>query len=187
VNPAALAANESEVAAAIARTDAQTVRRVPAWDTSTAHASPPPASDRVAVPLRTISAPPPDSTVQHSSVMSAPMLAAAAPPLTAKAHIRALSVRGPLVTSVIRRAIERIEPLLTQCYARCAQTAQRNEFGSMHVDVLIDEVGRVRNPQVQRADLPGLDACVAAAVAKLVSGAPDTGTAKVSWNIDFAP
>jgi hypothetical protein len=186
-SPEALAATESGVAAAIAGTDARTVRNVVTSDTSTAHAAEPSASDGTAAPLRTIAAPPLNSTLQHPSVMSAPTRPAPGLPLTARAQIRELSVRGPLVTSVIRRAIERIDPLLNQCYARCAQTAQQNQFGSIHVDMLIDEVGRVRNPQVQRAGLPGLDACVTAVVAKLVSGAPDTGTAKVSWNIHFAP
>jgi hypothetical protein len=102
--------------------------------------------------------------------------------------IRELTVRGSLATSEVRRAVERIRAQLAACYTRAAQAAGRNAFGELSVEVEIDERGRAHVPRASGGALPGLDACVAGAAAKIVSGRPpDTGTVKASWKVAFTP
>lgn len=119
---------------------------------------------------------------------------APAPPLTPPAHaahraleqralhasIQDLTVHGPLVTSEVRRAVARILPQLSACRAN----SNDGEEGAIHVDISIDEVGRVRSPNVTGSSGP-VDRCFAAVATKLVARAPDTGTARVSWSVAF--
>jgi hypothetical protein len=120
---------------------------------------------------------------------SAPALERAAQPPKAgasatKLRIRDLRVHGPVATSVLRRAIERVQPQFIACY-RAALPFTRSPLPAVQIDVLIDETGRVRNPRVQGGDVARLNDCIASAAGKLVSVAPDTGTVRASWNLSL--
>jgi hypothetical protein len=101
-----------------------------------------------------------------------------------KLRIRDLRVHGPVATSVLRRAIERVQPQFIACY-RAARPFARSPLPAVQIDVLIDETGRVRNPRVQGGDVARLNDCIASAAGKLVSVAPDTGTVRASWNLSL--
>jgi serine/threonine protein kinase len=108
--------------------------------------------------------------------------------LKSKTAIRALEVRGSLATSDVRRAIARMTSELGVCYSRAATGAGRDGFGEVRVEVTLDERGRAQNPHAEGAALPGLDACVARAMGRLVSTrAPDTGTVKANFRVAFVP
>lgn len=131
-------------------------------------------------------------TTPSPAVTSLPLPARPAPapelPLQARAQIGAVTVRGSLPTSLVRRAVERIRSQFETCYTRAAQGAGHNGFGELIVDVQIDERGRARDPHVRGGTLPRLDACVAEAASKLISEkAPDTGTVTASWKVAFSP
>jgi serine/threonine protein kinase len=107
-------------------------------------------------------------------------------PKPVEGHIDGLAVRGSLVKSSVGRAIERVLPQWTACYARSIQTHPNHSSNALHVDLTIDEMGRARNPRITSRGLHGLDDCVARASSKLASEAPDTGTVDVSFNLHFA-
>jgi hypothetical protein len=109
-------------------------------------------------------------------------------PLEAHSGIGDVTIRGSLPTSWVRRAAERIRPQLSACYARAAQTAGRNQFGSLTVEVEIDERGRARGGNAHGSSLPGLNDCVAEAAGKVIcERAPDTGTVHASFKVTFTP
>ncbi len=97
-----------------------------------------------------------------------------------------IDVRGSVATSIVRRAIERLRPQLVDCYRRHPAPQRPRENTTAHVQLTIDEVGRVRNPRVRGASSPSLEDCLQQVTAKLVSGPPDTGTVKVSWDMRYA-
>jgi serine/threonine protein kinase len=149
--------------------------------------TPTPPAPRDAGPApRKESAQQPQQAVEAGSVVSPapkPKL-----PLAAAARIDSVVVRGSLATSVVSRAVERIRPQLTACYARAAAAAGHNGFGEVVVEVTLDERGRAQSPRATGGALPGLAACVAEAASKLASDRPpDTGTVKASWKVVFAP
>lgn len=108
-------------------------------------------------------------------------------PLMAAANLDQLQVKGPLGMSSVRRGVERLRPALASCYASMAQRAGHNHFGHVDVTLVIDETGRVRSPRVAGGLLPGLDACLAGVASKLVTSAPDTGTATATLMLNFTP
>jgi hypothetical protein len=91
-------------------------------------------------------------------------------------------VRGSLSDSTVRRAIERLRPQLAECFAQHAPAAAAASVA--RIELTIDEAGRSRDARVEGASQP-LDACLVQASRKLVSGAPDTGTVKVAWNVRY--
>jgi hypothetical protein len=99
-----------------------------------------------------------------------------------------LSVNGSVSSANVRHGLERVQPSLAECYSDAAQRAGENRFSQVRVVVLIDEAGRVKTqPTVEGAQLPGLETCLSSAFSKLVCRAPDTGTAKASMVLHFAP
>jgi hypothetical protein len=108
-------------------------------------------------------------------------------PLMAATTVDGLRVKGPLGVATVRRGIERLRPALASCYADMAKRAGHNHFGRVDVSLVIDETGRVRSPHVAGGLLPGLDACLAGVASKLVTSAPDTGTATASLVLSFTP
>jgi hypothetical protein len=109
-------------------------------------------------------------------------------PLVAAARVDGVNVRGPLSAAQLRRSVERVRPMLSECYAAAAQRAGHNRFAQLRVTVTIDEAGRVKSlPQVEGAQLPGFAECVSGAMSKLVSQAPDTGTARAAILLGFDP
>ncbi|HKP59965.1 MAG TPA: protein kinase [Polyangiales bacterium] len=109
-------------------------------------------------------------------------------PLEARPSIGDVTIRGSLPTSWVRRAAERIRPQLAACYARAAQGAGKNQFGTLTVDLEIDERGRARSPAARGSGLAGLNDCVAEAAGKVIcERAPDTGTVHASFKVIFTP
>jgi serine/threonine protein kinase len=109
-------------------------------------------------------------------------------PLEARSNIGDVTIRGSLPTSWVRRAAERIRPQLAGCYGRAAQAAGRNQFGTLTVDLEIDERGRARTPSARGSTLAGLNECVAEAAGKVIcERAPDTGTVHASFKVIFTP
>jgi hypothetical protein len=97
-------------------------------------------------------------------------------------RIDGLEVRGSLATSEVRRALERVRPQLTACYARTPAA------GTLRIEVDIDERGRARSPRSVGAAPAELARCVTQIAAKLVSGSPpDTGTVKASFTLGLSP
>jgi hypothetical protein len=105
------------------------------------------------------------------------------PMAAGRVMVDGLVVRGALAPTTVKRALERLEPDLTQCYQK-QPARDRILSGPVHVDVLVDETGRVRNPSVQSSGPSGLNECVSQISRKLVSGVP-TGTANISWTLNW--
>jgi hypothetical protein len=101
---------------------------------------------------------------------------------TPQARTENLEVRGSLSDQTVRRAIDRIRPQLSDCFAQ--HGAGTNNRSVAHVELTIDETGRTRDARV-RGTTPALDECLTQASRKLVAGAPDTGTVKVVWNLRY--
>lgn len=125
----------------------------------------------------------------RSSVEPAPAAPPApSQPLLAAAHVDNVAVRGPLSAAQLRRSVDRVRPLLSECYGEAARRAGWNRFSQVRIAVTIDEAGRVKTqPKVEGAQLPGLEACLGGAMSKLVCQAPDTGTAKAMIVVGFRP
>ena len=108
--------------------------------------------------------------------------------LAARARIADLRVAGSLVTSVVRRAIERRGPDYLECYRAAAQAAGRNSFGPLSVKIEIDHHGRSSSSNVGKHPLPGLSACVRKAARRVVTRRkPDTGTVTATFRLVYAP
>lgn len=109
-------------------------------------------------------------------------------PLEARTAIGEVTIRGSMPTSLVRRAVERINPQFAACYAHAAQAAGKNQFGAITVEVDLDERGRARSPAARGGKLSGLNECVAEASSKVISDrAPDTGTIHASFKVIFTP
>jgi hypothetical protein len=114
--------------------------------------------------------------------------AAPNPPTTARAmQIGEVRVRGSLSPSVVRRAIDRIRPLLRRCMQQHA-----SHHGDAHaarasvvVSTTIDEIGRASAPSAVGSASPALNECLVTAAGRLVADRPDTGTVKVSWKVEY--
>jgi serine/threonine protein kinase len=106
--------------------------------------------------------------------------------LPREVRIKQLVVRGSLIPTSVRRALERIRPRLTECYEHFTQSTSQKHLGPAHLELVIDEAGRSRDAQVKSL-LPGLDTCIANVASKLVSQAPDTGTVDVSCDLRYLP
>jgi hypothetical protein len=122
--------------------------------------------------------------VSPSKPASAPLASAR---LSANPALQKLSLRGAMTPSRVRRALDRVRPAFIACYEHSARQAGRNQFGSVRMDVVIDVVGRVRDPHVSGGGLPGLDDCLTAVAAKLVTEPPDTGIVSASLLLSFTP
>jgi serine/threonine-protein kinase len=103
----------------------------------------------------------------------------------ASAEVRDLKVRGAVSTSVVRRAIERVQSRVAACYGASAGVASGP--AEVEIEVAFDERGRVRDPRTSGASSPALLACVAQVAAGIIlSPVPDTGLAKASWRVAFS-
>jgi Protein kinase domain len=99
-----------------------------------------------------------------------------------QAHTENLEVRGSLSDQTVRRAIERIRPQLSDCFAQYGTGTNAERVA--RVELTIDETGRTRDARVH-GTTPALEECLTQASRKLVAGAPDTGTVKVVWNLRY--
>ncbi|HKU36820.1 MAG TPA: hypothetical protein VJR89_01700, partial [Polyangiales bacterium] len=107
-----------------------------------------------------------------------PMAARTAP----RGNVRfgTIEVHGSLTHQQASYAIERMQPQLRQCYLDHGPPAAAN----VQVELIIDDVGRVRNLQVRGA-VPALAECVVQTSRKLLSGLPYSGSTKIAWNVKF--
>jgi hypothetical protein len=103
-------------------------------------------------------------------------------PLVAAARTENLEVRGPLSDANVRRATDRIRPQLTGCFAQHTPASVAESIA--RIELTLDENGRARDARVRGASR-ALEACLVQASRKIVSGAPDTGTVKVVWNLRY--
>jgi serine/threonine protein kinase len=112
------------------------------------------------------------------SELAGPQPSAARLSAAGKVRTDSVAVQGSLTVAQARRAIERISPQLGQCYVDHGPSS----VVSLQVELIIDDVGRVRNLQVRGA-APALAECVVQVSRKLMSGLPYTGAAKMAWNL----
>jgi hypothetical protein len=101
---------------------------------------------------------------------------------TRSVQIDDVRVRGPLSPSVVRRALERIKPLLQRCVE---QNAAASNTRAVQLSTTIDEIGRARASTAHGNAPPALNDCMVAAAGKIVADTPDTGTVKVSWKVAY--
>lgn len=106
----------------------------------------------------------------------------------AKTDLKGISTSGSLSRNKVKRAISRKQSAMARCYESAAKKAGRNAACSVRVEFKIDDTRRVRNVSAKGASLPGLNSCVEGVVKGIRSKeAPDTGDARVSFEIDYAP
>lgn len=96
-------------------------------------------------------------------------------------RVEAIHVRGSLSPSVVRRALDRIRPLLYRCVQQHAGT----DAATVQVSTTIDEIGRARDATAHGSVSPALNECLAAAAGRLIADSPDTGTVRVSWTVEY--
>jgi hypothetical protein len=161
---------------------------------STDAALPPTVSDAVlnaepgTLAMRNSQAPEPQLGPQPVTKAAPDASPKPARPLRASTRIEDVVVRGSLATSVVQRAIARVRPQIADCYRRSAEAAGRNDYGVVRIEVELDERGRARRARAEGGALPGLDACISQAVAKLATRiSPDTGTVRALWSVAFEP
>ncbi len=121
-------------------------------------------------------------------VPPAPVKSAPPTSFEAEVSIKGLSVDGALSTNVVGRAIRKQLSRFLTCYRDKAKAAGRAPTVTIRVKGTIDESGRARSFTATGGGLAGLAGCVRAATARLRSrDAPDTGTARVSFEVQFVP
>jgi serine/threonine protein kinase len=96
--------------------------------------------------------------------------------------IEDVRVRGSLSPSVVRRALDRIRPLLHRCVQQHAASSTSH---SVQLSTTIDEIGRTRDSAAHGNGPATLNDCMVAATGKIVADTPDTGTVKVSWKVAY--
>jgi hypothetical protein len=168
---------------------AVTPREAPSAVEPAEPATQPPSPEPEAAPSRSthVEVSTPVQPALAARAQSAPVRAPALP-LRARAQSTDVDVHGSLANSVVRRAIDRLTAQLSACYGKAASAAGHNAFGTLEVQIEIDEHGRARGAQVHGAALPGLGTCVAQAASRLAADRPpDTGTVKASWKVAFTP
>ncbi|HET6332200.1 MAG TPA: protein kinase [Polyangiales bacterium] len=149
-------------------------KRADATPPSFAESAPPePAAEPAKPAPAVVSLPPSDDTSAH------PVRVVRA---TRSVQIDDVRVRGPLSPSVVRRALERIKPLLQRCVE---QNAASSNTRAVQLSTTIDEIGRARASTAHGNAPPALNDCMVAAAGKIVADTPDTGTVKVSWKVAY--
>jgi len=148
-------------------------------------AEPPPSEPATSVTAVEPPAKPPSPPVEPAHVPPAVVTPTS---FAAAAAIGAVAVGGSLPRSAVARAIDATRSGLEQCYRASATAAGRNTTASARVSLVIDIDGRARNVSVGALPLPGLQACVAQAVARVrTKDRPDTGTVDASFQVTFTP
>lgn len=105
-----------------------------------------------------------------------------------RAAIARISVQGSLPASTVRRSLERIRSQLSQCMEHCAETAASCAPGRWHTEISIDETGHARQPRVSGAGSnEAVARCLKKTAARLATSAPDTGTVRASWDVQYDP
>jgi serine/threonine protein kinase len=151
-------------------------KRVAATPPSFAESAPPePAAEPAKPPPAVVSLPASDD----ASVAARPVRVVRA---TRSVQIDDVRVRGPLSPSVVRRALERIKPLLQRCVEQNSATSNTR---AVQLSTTIDEIGRARASTAHGNAPPALNDCMVAAAGKIVADTPDTGTVKVSWKVAY--
>jgi len=98
-----------------------------------------------------------------------------------------LSVRGSLTTAVVRRAVERVMPVVSACYGPAVTRAGRSPAVDVRTRFEIDESQRAQTIRTASV-LPGLAECVDRALGGVRTEAPpDVGTEDVTFVFQFAP
>lgn len=144
---------------------------------SFAQSSPDPAARR----LRASVPPAPANDTNSAEAGSA---ATNAPHTPRAMEIGEVRVRGSLSPSVVRRAIDRIRPLLRRCVQQHVSRHGDARAGVI-VSTTIDEIGRASAVAALGSASPALNECLTAAAGRLVADKPDTGTVKVSWKVVY--
>jgi hypothetical protein len=121
----------------------------------------------------------PDSNLQPTAAAPQPAVRATTNPV--RVSIQQLSVRGSLPASTVRHGLERIRAQLARCTEPCAQLGCAPS--RWHTELAIDEVGRTRKALVSGPAEVGR--CLEKAAGKLATAAPDTGTVRVSWDLQL--
>jgi hypothetical protein len=99
-----------------------------------------------------------------------------------------VEVDGPLQSSVIRRAAERMLAAYRDCYRDAARHARTTPATSVRVSFEIDETRSAQAVRAGAGALPGLGSCVEEATARIRTRvAPDVGNAKVTVVVRFEP
>ncbi|MDB4987765.1 MAG: serine/threonine protein kinase, partial [Myxococcaceae bacterium] len=108
--------------------------------------------------------------------------------LDARASIAELDVEGSLGTGIVSRMLARATPALKACYVEAAKRANRNDFASIQVNLIIDESGAVRQVTASHHPLGDLSACASSALKRMRSErVPDVGTVQVKFKLAFTP
>ncbi|MCG8555989.1 MAG: protein kinase [Proteobacteria bacterium] len=111
---------------------------------------------------------------------------AAPPVLDATTQIARWQVQGPLPSSVLRRAVQRLEGDIDRCYTSAARRVGKDGFGEVRVAFRITTTGRASAVETSGGGLPGLDRCVRGVIARVVSRRkPDLGEARAAFVVQF--
>ncbi|MBK9033566.1 MAG: protein kinase [Myxococcales bacterium] len=150
-------------------------------------AAPPPRP-----PIDAGTTPPPLAQVDAAPPPPPRVRVDAAPPpprvVDARASVGGLDVKGSLSSGQVRRAIDRLTGALAACYLPAATRAGRSPASVVRAQFTIDEDGGVRDARASGGALPGLAACVGAAVGTLRAiASPDVGTVRVSFTVTYHP
>jgi len=102
--------------------------------------------------------------------------------------ITGLSVKGPLSGREVKRGVDRRMASLRTCYQSASRRSNKVTPLSVKVSFVIDEAKRATQIKVSGASLSGLGSCITSSIKKIQSrNAPDTGVARVSFSIKYAP
>jgi hypothetical protein len=105
----------------------------------------------------------------------------------AKLSLADLSVRGSWTAAMVRRALERVMPVVTACYGPAVTRAGRSPSVDVKTRFEIDESQQAHAIQTASA-LPGLAECVDHALGNVRTEAPpDVGVEDVTFVFQFAP
>ena len=125
--------------------------------------------------------PPPPRAIDAGAPAPRPVI------VDARAAIAGLDVKGSLSRGQVDRTIGRLTGAFAACYRPAATRAGRSPATAVQVRCTIEEDGSVRGVSTS-GGLPGMGACVAAALAGVRSTvAPDVGTVAVAFTVTYQP
>ena len=107
--------------------------------------------------------------------------------LDATPVIASLDVTGPLPSSVVRRAVERVLPALRTCYRAAAKASKSTPPVTLSLSFEVDESSSATSVSAG-ASFGTLSSCAKSAIGRVqTQTAPDVGTVHVAASISFKP
>lgn len=115
----------------------------------------------------------------------APVVPKPAPRVARKAAVGAVTVDGSLATSVVKRAVDRLQSRFTSCYAKATE-GRPTDPTAVDVEVTIEPSGHVSRADARGGKWPELNRCVSNTARRIVPRRrPDLGRVRARFRLNY--